>query len=356
MRANRLFGGHGFDGLGAQVLGVRAGEADPVDAFHICDTARSRSAKSGRARGVPAAAHSGPVISACARQSARAREPVMARSRPYELTFWPSSVTSTVPRAGQVAHLGHDFGKGTAHFLAPHRRDNAKSAAGCRSRPGPSPRRQNGSSRRTGNAEGNSSAVCGRRLQDLDQRAFASAPARAGRRRGRHCGCRTRRRPRAPAPAPSPGLFGPGSRRRRSAVRALLFQGPQLAQVAVKPVVGVLPDAARVENHDVGILGTLRPAPCPRIRRGRPGARSRARSSGSRKCAQGSGAAGLGRRRRLAPVRGRPFAFRRGHSPEPTRPTGSPRRARAGARRANMRPVASVERVPASLLPRRPLK
>ena len=32
------------------------------------------------------------------------------------------------------------------------------------------------------------------------------------------------------------------------------FEGPQVAQVAVEPVVGVLPDAARVQHHDVGAV------------------------------------------------------------------------------------------------------
>jgi hypothetical protein len=38
----------------------------------------------------------------------------------------------------------------------------------------------------------------------------------------------------------------------------LLFEGPELAEVAVKPVVGVFPYAAGVEDHDVGVLGALR--------------------------------------------------------------------------------------------------
>ncbi len=38
----------------------------------------------------------------------------------------------------------------------------------------------------------------------------------------------------------------------------LLFERPELAEVAIKPVVGVLPYAAGVENNDVGVLDALR--------------------------------------------------------------------------------------------------
>ena len=37
----------------------------------------------------------------------------------------------------------------------------------------------------------------------------------------------------------------------------LLLQGPQLAEVAIKPVVGVFPNAAGIEDHDVGVLGAV---------------------------------------------------------------------------------------------------
>ena len=41
-------------------------------------------------------------------------------------------------------------------------------------------------------------------------------------------------------------------------VRPLLLQGPQLTEVAIKPVVGVFPYAAGVENYDVSVLDAVR--------------------------------------------------------------------------------------------------
>ena len=73
------------------------------------------------------------------------------------------------------------------------------------------------------------------------------------------------------------------------------FDRGQHAEVAVELVVGVLPDGAGVEHHDVGVL-TGRPGRSRRLRASRPSARNRARSSGSRKCAPGRCAA--------APLRG----------------------------------------------------
>jgi len=37
-----------------------------------------------------------------------------------------------------------------------------------------------------------------------------------------------------------------------------LFEGPKLAQVAVKTVVGVFTNAAGIEDDDVGVLGAVR--------------------------------------------------------------------------------------------------
>ena len=67
-------------------------------------------------------------------------------------------------------------------------------------------------------------------------------------------------------------------------VRIGLLARRQVAEVAVQLVVGVLPDRAGVEHDDVGVgavggaLGIRRPPAA------RPAARSRARSSGSRRC------------------------------------------------------------------------
>ena len=82
-------------------------------------------------------------------------------------------------------------------------------------------------------------------------------------------------------------------------VVALRLPGLELAEVAVEPVVGVLPDAARVEHDDVGLGDVEPPGPARRPRAGRRCARSRARSSGTRTCARRSSGPSRSRRPRL---------------------------------------------------------
>ena len=60
--------------------------------------------------------------------------------------------------------------------------------------------------------------------------------------------------------------------------------GASIAEVAVELVVGVLPDGAGVEHHDVGVLSGSRDVPGI-FEHVRPSARNRGRSSGSRTCA-----------------------------------------------------------------------
>ena len=60
----------------------------------------------------------------------------------------------------------------------------------------------------------------------------------------------------------APGPSGPGSRRPRSAGPGGVLQRLEAAEVPVELVVGVLPDAARVEHDDVGVVdgvGRLEP-------------------------------------------------------------------------------------------------
>ena len=61
----------------------------------------------------------------------------------------------------------------------------------------------------------------------------------------------------------------------------------EVAEVAVELVVGVLPHRAGVEDDDVGVGAVGAPADSRRPPAGPPAARSRARSSGSRRCAPG---------------------------------------------------------------------
>ena len=114
-----------------------------------------------------------------------------------------------------------------------------------------------------------------------------------------------------------------------------------MAEVAIKPVVGVFPYATGVEDNDVRVLR----------------AQGRDHPFGFEKAGQALGVVLV----HLAPICAYevaaglswPFLVRHGHPLEPKRSgrgVGS-----AGARRAIIGHVASVERVPASLLPRRRL-
>ena len=132
------------------------------------------------------------------------------------------------------------------------------------------------------------------RLQDLDLglwRCAGTAPAASA--ASRRCACRTRRRPTARGAGSRRGPSGRGSRRPRSACRVVVgLDRGQVPEVAVQLVVGVLPDRAGVEDDHVGrlaLLGRRRSRPA---RAARTGARSRARSSGSRRCGPGRCVAG----------------------------------------------------------------
>ena len=67
--------------------------------------------------------------------------------------------------------------------------------------------------------------------------------------------------------------------------------GAQVAEVAVEPVVGVLPDRAGVEDDDVGVVALRRGGVAGVLQQPGRAARSRARSSGTRRCAPGRCAA-----------------------------------------------------------------
>ena len=82
-------------------------------------------------------------------------------------------------------------------------------------------------------------------------------------------------------------------------VVALRLPGLELAEIAVEPVVGVLPDATRVEHDDVGIGRRRARARARRPRAGRRCVPSRARSSGTRRCARRSSGPSRSRRSRL---------------------------------------------------------
>ena len=123
-------------------------------------------------------------------------------------------------------------------------------------------------------------------LEDLDDRALEAGPLEQRRRVGQVVGAEHDVDVRRPLDDELAVLLGQAPADRDLQVGALLLQRLQAAEVAVELVVGVLPDAARVEHDDVGRRRGRRWAPCRRPRAARRCARSRARSSGSRRCAR----------------------------------------------------------------------
>ena len=206
------------------------------------------------------------------------------RSRPYELTFWPSSVTSTTPSRASSS---------TSWTMSPIRR--------LTSRPRTDGTMQNAhelsqpiwivtqaawsTSRRAGSADGYSSCSSRISTSGPSSRARASSSGACARlcvpNTTSTCGARASTSSRSFwARHPPTAIWRSGRR---------LLQLLQPAEVAVELVVGVLPDAARVEHHDVGgveIVGRLHALG---RRAGPRSAPSRARSSGTRRCARRSG-------------------------------------------------------------------
>ena len=91
-------------------------------------------------------------------------------------------------------------------------------------------------------------------------------------------------------------LLGQAAADRDLQVGPAVLERLEVPEVAVELVVGVLPDAAGVEDDDVGGLEVVGRLHALARRAARRGARSRARSSGTRRCGRGSGAAHRERR------------------------------------------------------------
>ena len=127
-------------------------------------------------------------------------------------------------------------------------------------------------------------------LEDLDDGlAPAGGLGQQRRARARGCGCRTRRPRGRPARRSGPGPSGPGSRRPRSGGPAGRLERLEPAQVPVELVVGVLPDAAGVEDDDVGVVEPVGRLAALVARAAPRSAGSRARSSGTRRWSRRSG-------------------------------------------------------------------
>ena len=174
-----------------------------------------------------------------------------ARSRPYELTFWPSSVTSRTPSAREARHLGEDVARAAAHLASADLRDDAVGAdrvaahrhlhpgldgtLALRRELGREPALVGGTEGVPGDADaaraepvaemrGSSRARRRRRRTGTARRSARAGPPRSSRRRRRPC---------------------PGRRR---------FSARGVAEVRGEALVGLLADRAGVEDEDVGLV------------------------------------------------------------------------------------------------------
>ena len=268
--------------LGPQILGVRAGVADPpdpVDAGHRLATGRRTAAGLGAGRRPP---RPRPVTSAmlppvCAGAQAGGQIPAVGVD-----VLAQQGDTSTVPAPARPSTSATIWPKG--RLISGPRTAGTMQKAQLLSQPiWMVTQAAQAWSRRTGRAEGKASSPSETACQDLQD-------GPAGRRR--RCqqlagpthvvGAPDRVHPGGPLLDQLPVLLG------QAAADGDLQAGPatlerlEVTELAVQLVVGVLPDAAGVEHHHVGVVETRRPAPGRRSRGCRPAVRSRARSSGSR--------------------------------------------------------------------------
>ena len=157
-----------------------------------------------------------------------------ARSRPQELTFWPSSVISRTPLVGEPRHLGDDLARPPALLAAAHGRDDAvRARRSCSpSRPAPRP----GSAARGASAGRPRSARACRSGRARRAYAAGADPLAEVRDRAR---ARRRRRRTGRARRSAPAAPRRSSRRRRSRRRGRArFRAPALPRYAASLVSG----------------------------------------------------------------------------------------------------------------------
>jgi hypothetical protein len=162
----------------------------------------------------------------------------------------------SAPRC-ELAHLGHDFGKRAADFRAPDRWDNAEGTVVIAADLDRHPRCER---ELTTNGESRSElvCVCSGGLEDLDLRAIRSGTLQEVCSVPDVVSAKDSVHPRRPLEDFVPVFLSKAAAHGDLHLRPQLFQRAQRTQVAVQPVVCVLADAAGVENHNVGILDTLR--------------------------------------------------------------------------------------------------
>ena len=185
-------------------------------------------------------------------QAGEARRPAPPRSRPYELTFCPSSVTSADPVGGQAARLGHELARRTRHLPPPGRRDDAVAADRVApdrdlhprlERPLPLGRQPARESPRTRRSPARSASSLTRNSASLWTCPGPRATSTNG--NGRKISSLT------------DCAQHPPDRRRRAPGRAA-FEALGLAQMRQEATVGRLTDRARVEQDQIGLRPRLR--------------------------------------------------------------------------------------------------
>ena len=215
--------GHGRDRLGPQVLGVGAGEAHAPDPFDATDGAQ----QVGEERAAP-------------RQVA-----------PVGVDVLPEQGDLAVPGAGQTLDLGHDVVHRSAHLGPAHRGHDAERAGIVATGLDRDPGRVGQLAHRGEWAR----RLVGRgRVEDLGH-----GPVGAGlpeQRRGAGQVVRPEHDvdPAHPLLNQVAVLLGQAPAHGDLQVRFGVDQLLEAAQRAVEPPVGILPDAARVEHDDVGLL------------------------------------------------------------------------------------------------------
>ena len=173
-----------------------------------------------------------------------------ARSRPHELTFWPSSVTSRTPSAASRVDLGDDLARPAALLAAAHGRDDAVGARRVAAHRDLHPGLERPLAARRQVAGERALHVARSRPRDAD--AAGAEPVAEVRDRAR---ARTRRRRTGTARRAARAAPRRSSRRPRSrAPGRARFSALRLREVRGEPLVGLLADRAGVEDDHVRLV------------------------------------------------------------------------------------------------------
>ena len=172
------------------------------------------------------------------------------RSRPYELTFWPSSVISRDAVGGELLDLVDDVAHAPADLGAAHDGHDAERARVVAPDLDGDPRASGRPRARAGSADGYAS--CSSRISTTGPSARALVEQRG--RVGEVVGAEHDVDVAGPLDDQLAVLLGQAAADRDLQVGPAVLQRLEVPEVAVELVVGVLADAAGVEHHDVGRL------------------------------------------------------------------------------------------------------